>query len=273
MAVNISCPACGVRGDLPDVTPPNAVLTCQRCGVRFTPPPAAPPPPPPLPSADGPSLGIWVGDGAAPTPPAVAPAPPAVTRQNAAAHLDWVRAETVRFAEYVTRQLGVIGKMREQVLAFDTKTRAEALQREQAVARDRALLDARAADLDAQATSGSASLQLQAEELQAELDRQVAAERENLARRVEAVAGEERAQERRRRELDEAEKDVRERAVELDRLRGENADLRAEVTELRERATGQAETIERMVIAGQRLIRQRDELRAKVQSGAGVATP
>lgn len=204
MSVNISCPVCANQGELPADMPAGATLTCRACGVRFAAPPVAAPV-----AADGPGLGVWVGDGSAPPSPAVAPAPPTVTRQNAAAHLDWVRAEAERFDEYVNRQLAVLTKMREQIVAFENKTRTEVVLREQAVARDRALLDARAADLDAQEAKISAALKLQAEELQGELDRQVAAERENLARRAEAVARTERSLERRMFELDELERGIR----------------------------------------------------------------
>jgi hypothetical protein len=277
MAVNISCPACGVRGELPEHTPPDAVLTCQRCGVRFTAPPSATPPPPPRAAADdGLGLSVWVGDGTEPPLPTVAPAPPpapALTPQNAAAHLDWVRAETERFEQYVTRQLGVLAKMREQITAFETKTRAEAVQRDQAAARERALIAARAAELDAQATGSSATLTAQAAELQAELDRQVAVQKEHLARRAEAVAAGERELERARAELGRTTgEERRAEQAELERLRAENAGLRAEIAELQTRAAGQDETIARMMAAGQRLIKQRDELRAKVPHGDRTAT-
>lgn len=138
MPVNISCPACNNRGELPDGTSLVATLSCQACGVRFP---------------------VW----SAVTPAAVA-APPADDGLAV-----WVGG---------------------------------------AVDRDRVLLDAREA----------------------------------------------------------------ERQAELVRLRAEVAELRAArqrdaaaIAELREQAGGQAETIERMMAAGQRLIKQRDALRAKVR--------
>lgn len=211
MPVKISCPACANQGELPDHLPDGSMLTCRACGVRF---PAGSITPPTLPTVttDTHGLGVWVGDASVAPPVAAAPTtppPPVITPQNAAAHLDWVRAETDRFAVYVDRQLAVLAKMREQIVAFESKARAEAVQREQALARDRAILDARAADLDAQEGKISAALKLQAAELHAELDRQVAAERENLAKRAEALARTERSLERRMFELDELERGVR----------------------------------------------------------------
>lgn len=211
MPVKISCPACANQGELPDQLPDGSMLTCRACGVRF---PAGSTTPPALPAVttDSHGLGVWVGDTSGTPPVAAAPAvppPPVVTPQNAAAHLEWVRAETERFGVYVERQLAVLAKMREQVVAFEAKARAETVQREQALARDRAILDARAADLDAQEAKISAALKLQAAELHAELNRQVDAERENLAQRAEAIARTERSLERRMFELDELERGIR----------------------------------------------------------------
>jgi hypothetical protein len=220
MPVKISCPACANQGELPDQLPDGSMLTCRACGVRF---PAGSITPPTLPAVttDSNGLGVWVGDTTvAPpvaAPPAIPPAP-VVTPQNAAAHLEWVRAETERFEVYVERQLAVLAKMREQVVAFETKSRAEAVQREQALARDRAILEARAKDLDAQEGKISAALKLQAAELHAELNRQVDAERENLAQRAEAIARTERSLERRMFELDELERGIRQELEEAGRF-------------------------------------------------------
>jgi len=218
MPVDISCPTCGNRGELPDGTPSDVTLTCRACGVRFPLWSAVAATVSPLPPDD--ALAVWVGDPA------------------------------------------------------EQKGRTEWVQQEQAIARDRAMLDARARELDAQQAKLSADLKRQAEELQAELDRRVVAEQENLTRRAEALARSERAMERRREELDATEGPVgRELQAEVERLQGENAALRAEVADLRERAAGQEEMIGRMMAAGQRLIRQRDELRAKVLPADRSPTP
>jgi hypothetical protein len=221
MPVNISCPACANQGELPDDVPAGSTLTCRACGVQF-PVTAAVPPTPPTPaasaaSADTSGLGVWVGDAAVGPPVVLKSPPPVVTPQNAAAHLEWVRAETERFELYVSRQLAVLAKMRDQIAAFENKSRTEAVQKEQALARDRAMLDARAKDLDVQESKISAALRLQAEELHAELERQVAEERENLAKRAEALARTERSLERRMFELEELEQGVRK---ELDEAAG-----------------------------------------------------
>jgi hypothetical protein len=209
MPSNISCPGCGHQGRLPNDLPAGAVLTCHSCRVKFPAEPLVPPPEP----ADPHGLGIWVGDAITTTPlppaPVVTPPPPVVTPQNAAAHLEWVRAEVEQFDLYVTRQLALFQKMREQLAAFESKTRGDAILKLQALDRDRAILDARAKDLDAQEAKISAALKLQAQELHAELERQVSDERENLARRAEALTCTERSLERRMFELDEMERGVR----------------------------------------------------------------
>lgn len=212
MSVNISCPSCANQGELPDDLPLNTTLTCRACGVRFNSPvPVAPL----LPATDPHEMGVWVGGPAAATPmPTVptapaTPPPPDITPQNAVAHLEWVRAEVQRFDEYVNRQLVALQKMREQIVSFEGKARSEAVMREQAAARDRAILDARARELEGHLAEQSAALDRQAKELQAELDRQVMVERENLARRAEALARAERSVERRLKELDEMEETIR----------------------------------------------------------------
>lgn len=212
MPVKVSCPACDNQGELPDGTPPDVTLTCRACGVQFPANSFAPPPAPAAPDDSG-GMAVWVGDSAAAAAPqtvfAVTSAAPAITAENAAAHLDWLRAEVARFEAHVGRQFGVLQKFRDQVVAFENKARAEAVIREQAAARDRAILDARARDLEAREAELMAQLNRQAEELGAELDRQVAAERENLARRAEALTRAERSLERRLKEMDEIEEDVR----------------------------------------------------------------
>lgn len=210
MPSNISCPGCGHQGKLPNDLPAGAVLTCHACRVKF---PAEPLVPAVAPTADPHGLGVWVGDAITttplPSPPVVPPQPPAVTPQNAAAHVEWVRAELEQFDLYVARQLALFQKMREQLAGFESKTRGDAILKQQALDRDRAILDARAKDLDAQEAMLSAALKLQAAELHAELERQVSDERENLARRAEALTRTERSLERRMFELDEMERGVR----------------------------------------------------------------
>ncbi len=216
MPSNISCPGCGHEGRLPDALPAGAVLTCHVCRVKFPAQPLVPAHEP----ADPHGLGVWVGDAISSTPlpppqtvppPAlpVPPPPPVVTPHNAAAHWQWVRTEVEQFDLYVARQLALFQKMREQLATFESKTRGEAIVKQQALDRDRALLDARTKELDAQEAKISAALNLQAEELHGELEQQVAAERENLAKRAEALARTERSLERRMFELDEMEKGVR----------------------------------------------------------------
>ena len=224
-----------------------ATLTCRNCGVQFSPiadlpsAPVVPPPvsvePDPLPDAAG---GVWVGGPA--VPPVVAVAPAAVkaaqrtladiTPENAAAHAAWLRAETERFQNYVERQLAALGKMREQVAAFEAKARADALVREQGLNRERAVVEARAAEVARKEAEFAAALTQQGDELAAELNRQVAAERENLGKRAADLERLERSLQVRlaeveelehtlRQELDEREAAVERERRELDEVAGE----------------------------------------------------
>lgn len=217
MPVKVSCPSCNNQGELPDDTPADATLSCRACGTRF-PAMTAPTPAPAAPPAVDPGLGVWVGDDSTVAAPLTVAAPPVITAENAAAHLEWLQAEVQRFEAHVGRQLAVLQKFREQVVAFENKARADAVVREQAAARDRAILDARARDLDAREAEQMARLNQQAEELGAELDRQVAAERENLAKRAEALTRAERSLERRLKEMEEIEEDVRREVEHAERL-------------------------------------------------------
>jgi hypothetical protein len=213
-----------------------ATLTCRSCGVQFSPitelrPTVPPSPAEPEPIPDSAS-GVWVGVGpAAPPVVAVTPAPanavrPSladVTPENAAAHTAWLRAETERFQAYVDRQLAALGKMREQVAAFEAKARADALTREQGLNRDRALVEARAADLAQREATLAAALTRQGDEMAAELNQMVAAERDHLGKRAADLEQTERSLQVRLAEVEELEQtlrqelDEREAAVERER--------------------------------------------------------
>lgn len=217
-----------------------ASLTCRSCGVRFSPiaelpvapaiPPAPPAEPDPPPEAAG---GVWVGVG--PTaPPAVVSLTPApvkavqrsltdITPENAAAHAAWLRTETERFRVYVDRQLAALGKMREQVAAFDAKARAEAVVREQAISRERAVVEGRAAALAEREATLAEALTRQGNEMATELNQMVAAERERLGKRAVELEQLERSLQVRLAEVEELEHtlrqelDEREAAVERER--------------------------------------------------------
>lgn len=197
-----------------------ATLTCRNCGVRFSPiaelPPPQPVDPDPLPDAAG---GVWVGVGPAAPPPVVSltPAPVKaaqraltdVTPENAVAHAAWLAAETERFQNYVDRQLAALGKMREQVAAFEAKARADALVREQAVSRDRALVEGRAADLAQREATLAAALTRQGDQMAAELNQMVAAERDHLGKRAADLERLERSLQVRLAEVEELEQTLR----------------------------------------------------------------
>lgn len=175
-------------------------------------------------------MGVWVG--AEPSTPVIdtiplverpTPTAPEITAENAAGHLHWLRAETQRFTVYVDRQLAALGKMREQVAAYEAKSRAEAVTREQSLNRERTILEARANDLAKRETELAAALTRQGDEMAAELGELVATEREHLARRAEELMNTERSLQLRLNEVEELEQslrrelDERESAVERQR--------------------------------------------------------
>jgi signal transduction histidine kinase len=244
MSVLISCPACGNQGDLPAGGLSGVVVTCRQCGVKFAPNPN------PAPFSVAPAvvtdseLAVWVGEGpsrqtdVAPILPpveeqiplAVAVADPTpqptgveITAENAAGHLEWLRTETHRFGVYVDRQLAALGKMREQVAAFESKSRADAVVREQALSRERMALDSRAVNIARRETELAAALTQQGDVLAAELNELVSAERDNLARRAEELAKTERSLQLRLNEVEELEHTLRqeldEREVAVERQR------------------------------------------------------
>jgi hypothetical protein len=255
MAVLISCPSCGNQGELPDGGLGQVLLTCRQCGVKFspfaeapaTPTPPAAPVPPLIPTVAAESVGVWVGTGlsAAVDPVAVEPpraAPPVVelqpappltlsdlTPETAAAHLDWLKAETDRFQAFVDRQLTALMKMREQVTAAEAKARADTVRREQALNRERTVLDARSADLARRETELAATLTRQGDELAAELDRAVATERDHLAKRADELALMEYSLQQRMAEVMEMEQTLR---GELDLREAEVERQRREVEEV-----------------------------------------
>jgi hypothetical protein len=162
--------------------------------------------------------------------------PPEITPENAAAHLRWLTEETRRFQTFVDRQLGVLQKMRAQLNEFEAKARADLLGREQALNRERAVLDARAADVARRESELAAALTRQGEELTAELERLVAAEREQLSRRADELARGEEALQRRLAEAEETEQTMRAELEEREKAVEESRRLLAEAeAELRNR--------------------------------------
>lgn len=240
MSVLISCPACGNQGDLPAGGLGGGIVTCRNCGVRFAPVPEIthllPPPVPPV--GDDSVTSVWVGGPAADVVPVLPVDPalplsvavddtveqtqlttaPEITPETAAAHLNWLRTETHRFAVYVDRQLAALGKMREQIANYESKTRAEAVVREQTLNRERAALDARAADLARRESELAAALTRQGDQLAAELGEIVATEREHLATRAAELEKMELSLHQRLLEADELEHALREELREQEML-------------------------------------------------------
>jgi hypothetical protein len=155
MPALITCPQCGLQGDLPDDRV-GTLIGCPQCRAEFTARPAAPT------GADGvrDDLAVWVGKGPSPavTPPPGRPLPPGlvggqglppeVTPENAPSHLAWVRAEVGRFQAFVADQLDQLRRRAEELARAESEVAAACVLREQELNRERAALDARAAALD-----------------------------------------------------------------------------------------------------------------------------
>lgn len=205
MALLVSCPNCRLEGQLPDNNP-GGLIGCPRCGSRF-PPPAAEPPLS-LPSSVPDGFSVWVGPESPPTvtPPPVrnlaalgrrgegpsqtAASPVAVTAENAALHLDWLRSETARFRGFVDAQLDALRKKREEIAALESRVSGALVTREMELSREKVDLAARAAALDRR-------------------DAELALERSALSRRTDEVERMEQAVQRRLAEVDELEQALR----------------------------------------------------------------
>ena len=203
MPTLVSCPGCGVSGELPDDVS-GGLLGCPRCGAHFTPGAARKP--------DGPvaaeevvgGMSVWVGsvptDDTPPPqrglsvraphvvqPPRTAEGRPIeVTEENAAAHLDWLQQEVWRFNDFVAAQFEQIQRAREEAARAAARAGAAIVTHEQELNRERATMAARTA-------AHEATLARREEEL--------AARRAELERRLADVA---RAEEDLRRRADEA---------------------------------------------------------------------
>jgi chromosome segregation ATPase len=169
--------------------------------------------------------------------PAIEP-PDAITAANAAAHLQWLEDETKRFQDYVDRQLATFQKMREQVAEYESKTRAEALRREQELNRDRAVLDARIAEVNRREAELAATLARHEEELVAELQRLIASEREQIARRSEELDRREQSLAQQFHEMEDIEYSLRNELDEQEiAVQKQRREVEAAARELRSRGT------------------------------------
>lgn len=155
MPTLITCPKCGLRGDLPD-DQIDAVIGCPQCQTEF---PARNAVTAPSLVDDQDGLAVWVGKGAPPatTPPprgTLSPGvisgrglPEEITPANAGAHLAWLRQEVGRFQGYVQVQLDVLRQRREDMARVESEAEAGFLQREHELNRERAAQAARAEEL------------------------------------------------------------------------------------------------------------------------------
>lgn len=243
----VSCPGCGVSGELPDGAPVGG-LVCPRCGARFarpaTPAPEIPRPASPFqilagdgfPFSDAvEGLGVWVGAALAQTPapagtlsaaavvttptPGTPQQPPIeLTAENAAAHLCWLREEVERFNSFVAQQLAHIQRGREDVARAAARTEATFVAREQELNRRQAAALAQA----------EALIRQQEEDL-ARQRGELAKQRGELERRLAEVERMEAAVRRRVQEAEQIEEELRadleaqERALELRRRAVEEA--------------------------------------------------
>jgi len=189
MPVLACCPSCRFEAPLPD-DDPGGCVACPKCGTEFEPTAAQPV-----------ETAVWVGTSTPPPRRDLNPLPThadgsrvTVTAANAGKHLDWLKAEVVRFDAYVARQLEAVRQRRDELAATEAALVARTLR----VSRDEAAL---------------------------------AAERESLADRADVLRNSERDLERRLAEVDELEQQVRgeleEREAEVERQRRDIAEALA----------------------------------------------
>lgn len=213
MPVLITCPQCGLSGDLPDERL-GTLVGCPQCKAEFPAQPSGGAGP----QDDAPDgTAVWVGNGApltqTPPPARTLPPgliagrrmPPEVTPENAPSQLAWVRAEVARFEQYVAAQLDMLRGRREELARIESDAATAFVQREQELNRDRVALDARSAALDVRAdelTRAEDALNRRLAEA-AELEEGLRAELEEREAEVE----------RERRAVDEAARAARKRAV------------------------------------------------------------
>lgn len=141
----ITCPGCGVSGKLP-ANHPRGQIACPQCHTVFPVPEAggaagAAPAPVPVQPMDE-RFAVWVGDpGEKPPRPVLGVGGPGP--DDAAAHLEWVRAEAHQFDQYVATRLAALDRRRQEMAALESRLESEFTTREQELNRMRASLVAR----------------------------------------------------------------------------------------------------------------------------------
>jgi hypothetical protein len=253
MPTLISCPMCGLEGELPDDLV-GGLIACPRCNGQFAPsagvpsvtlssgvgggasPDATVSSGRPTTPAELDGMSVYVGSQRVPvdvnTPPPARSLSPdlgpyavrqpegwddpgvEVTEETAAAHLGWLRQEVARFNRFVAQQLDLIRRSREEMARTDAQVTAAFVTREQEMGREKATRAARAAALEKRAADREAELDARAAALEKRL-----AEVERMEASVQRKLQEaEEIEETLRTELED-----REREVEQQRLAVEEA--------------------------------------------------
>ncbi|HET6575794.1 MAG TPA: hypothetical protein VFG68_19490 [Fimbriiglobus sp.] len=140
----INCPGCGVSGKLP-ANHPSGQISCPQCKTVFAIPASGGADTVSTPTQVRPiddRFAVWVGNpGEQPLRPAVGVSGP--VPDDAAAHLEWVRAESHQFDQYVATRLAALDRRRQEMAALESRLESEFTTREQELNRQRASLTAR----------------------------------------------------------------------------------------------------------------------------------
>src|SRR5262249_40859340 len=170
MSFTISCPSCGLKGQVPDGFKAPGV-ECPRCKTYVPMPnggPAAGPSAPASPAASGPQFNpvdaffARVGSpsrppsaGALPGPPPPPPAPPRAAAApdsslpvNPQAEQEWLKEERQRLEGYMGKQFGVLRQQREQFDRWRSEIEQALITREQELNRQTKLITSRGSELD-----------------------------------------------------------------------------------------------------------------------------
>ncbi len=273
MPLTISCPVCGLSGQVPDGSP-SGEAQCPRCGASFMVPGAEGSPAP----GGGPhrldDYFANVNPGGAVATPSSLPPPPEGERGlkpapgDGGAEAVWLKEERQRFDDYTAKQFGQLQRQREEMARWQTQVEEALVAREQESNRQAKVLAGRA-DAVQQGEAGlakrTAELEVQGRELKAleasreEIRQEIASLRELLQQlKEEAVAD------------DKAAREMRTECLRLDtarrkRQRSWEAEL-AEWNEKRKRMEEREAEVDRANAALQRRAREIEELELKIRA-------
>jgi len=199
MPLAISCPVCGLSGEVPDGSPAGEGQ-CPRCGANFV-----------VPGVEGSATEVngaapinllsdyfaQFGDqvagpkeAAAPTEPAVLPPQaPLPTPGDVAAEIAWLQEEKARFEDYIAKQFSALQRKREELAAWQTQVEGTLVSREQEVSRKTRIARSRVESLEQREREVAERMQSfearerelrNLEEERADLEKEVVAQREQM---------------------------------------------------------------------------------------------